>query len=623
MWFAPSVHTPSTARGLAWEALSSRATITHSERDRAEHQRAPWNTSLGMLCAAGVCAELTARVIDPYGLSSWVQLVCHSPHFAAHAFRAVAYVASTRLRTGFAPSTHASSTGGRPRCTRLALAHALHNAAQLALASIAPNSVATRRPRLDLPEGQEILHVQDLCTKHSFFLPPRPLTWCVSIDAVPNCRWPRSRDASTAHRRPLTRLRRLGDAAPQHAASSSRRTPGIERERIPLEGDGIWRGLWVQRWQDETAMLFSSGPERRFGAPRCLRAITSSDCKAVFLGLGAPLLSAPRLRSAFAKEWGTIPSLGVLEDTSRYAGCPMLGIAPAWERLGDCALYCTLLYIAPPLGGIPPDIEGISRRVARAGIGITASAGQTPERRVNLKLCGTSLGVLTAHFQSGHNGRRATSHWAFIRRVAAVPPNDLSYPAFQPLMEGWNRSPGNTSEGVWESSFVQGLRSVMSLQEIRMQNLSSGFRPGSTTWAARPTYCTGVCFQLLLGVRRWDDAVDLGVAFQRGLREAEGWIRMIEGRKDDALLTVADLRETTMPVANDDLIGLWVNGMPEAGVLLLMKQKVPCFIVHEFPPETPVLCSAVPRPPTFFSFVEGTDVVYTTRISSSQRTRDA
>jgi hypothetical protein len=54
-------------------------------------------------------------------------------------------------------------------------------------------------------------------------------------------------------------------------------------------------------------------------------------------------------------------------------------------------------------------------------------------------------------------------------------------------------------------------------------------------------------------------------------------------------MPVADLREVTMPVANDDWLGLWVNGMTEAGVLLLMKQRVPCFIVHEFPPETSVL----------------------------------
>jgi hypothetical protein len=142
----------------------------------------------------------------------------------------------------------------------------------------------------------------------------------------------------------------------------------------------------------------------------------------------------------------------------------------------------------------------------------------------------------------------ATSHWAFIRQVAAVPPDDLSYPAFLPLTEGWNRSMRNTSEGVWDSSFIQGLQGVMALQEICMRNLMSGFRPGSTTWAARLSYCTGARFQTLLGVRRWDDAVDLGVAFQRGLREAEGWIRMIKGRKDDSLLTIADLQLWTNKV---------------------------------------------------------------------------
>jgi hypothetical protein len=93
---------------------------------------------------------------------------------------------------------------------------------------------------------------------------------------------------------------------------------------------------------------------------------------------------------------------------------------------------------------------------------------------------------------------------------------------------------------------------------------------------------------------------------------------MIEGQKDDSLLTVADLREFTMPVANDNWIGMWVNGMSEAGVLLLMKQKVPCFIVHKFPPETPVPHSAAPHPPTFFSFVEGTDVVYLVRHNAYQ-----
>jgi hypothetical protein len=44
--------------------------------------------------------------------------------------------------------------------------------------------------------------------------------------------------------------------------------------------------------------------------------------------------------------------------------------------------------------------------------------------------------------------------------------NNLAYPVFQLLTEGWNRSPQNTSEGIWEPAFVQGLRAFLALQEI-------------------------------------------------------------------------------------------------------------------------------------------------------------
>jgi hypothetical protein len=69
----------------------------------------------------------------------------------------------------------------------------------------------------------------------------------------------------------------------------------------------------------------------------------------------------------------------------------------------------------------------------------------------------------------------STSHWLFIRRVASVPHTDLVYPVFQPIIEGWNRSPCHASEGVWEPSFIQGLRGVQALQDIRLRRLQSGF----------------------------------------------------------------------------------------------------------------------------------------------------
>jgi hypothetical protein len=163
----------------------------------------------------------------------------------------------------------------------------------------------------------------------------------------------------------------------------------------------------------------------------------------------------------------------------------------------------------------------------------------------------------------GHSGKHnclycpqyfleATSHWPFIRRVSAVSSRNLAYPAFRSLIEGWNPSPLNATEGVWEAPFVQSLRSVMTMLGMRMNSLRAGFRTGSTTWARRPAYCTEARFQSLLGVRRWDHAVDLGVAFQRGLREMEAWVEMVKLQREYPLMDIRDFREANLPAANDD-----------------------------------------------------------------------
>jgi hypothetical protein len=142
-----------------------------------------------------------------------------------------------------------------------------------------------------------------------------------------------------------------------------------------------------------------------------------------------------------------------------------------------------------------------------------------------------------------------------------VTTTDLAYPVFQPLIEGWNHSPHNASEGVWELAFIQGLRGVRTLQEIHLCRLQPGFRAGSATWAARPSYCSETRLQALLGVHRWDDAVDLGMAFQRGLRETEAWITMVEMQRKFPPVDIHYLRHLTLPVANNNRIGLWVNCM--------------------------------------------------------------
>jgi hypothetical protein len=84
-------------------------------------------------------------------------------------------------------------------------------------------------------------------------------------------------------------------------------------------------------------------------------------------------------------------------------------------------------------------------------------------------------------------------------------------------------------------------------------------------------------------------------------------MEMVKLQREYHLMTVSGFREANLLVVNDDCIEVWINGMHKPGVLLLMQQKVPCFVVHEFPPETLVPLCTVPNLPIFYNFVNGMD----------------
>ncbi|KAJ7824001.1 hypothetical protein B0H14DRAFT_3469750 [Mycena olivaceomarginata] len=96
---APLRTLPSTTQNLRGRPCPCLPQSHISERDWAEHQRVPRNTSLGMLCAGSVCAELTTHVIITHTGSRrpGCSLSAIARTFAAHAFWAVAYVASARV----------------------------------------------------------------------------------------------------------------------------------------------------------------------------------------------------------------------------------------------------------------------------------------------------------------------------------------------------------------------------------------------------------------------------------------------------------------------------------------------------------------------------------------------
>ncbi|KAF7344174.1 hypothetical protein MVEN_01707800 [Mycena venus] len=196
-----------------------------------------------------------------------------------------------------------------------------------------------------------------------------------------------------------------------------------------------------------------------------------------------------------------------------------------------------------------------------------------------------------------------TTHWPFMRRSLLVSTEDPAYVAFAPLMRYWILSAHSTI-GSFAPDFMEQLSTLRRELDSRMDRLRATLPWGSRTWNERPGYPDAVNISALLRIRVWEGAVDLGVAVQRGLREKEGWIAMVEARCRLHHLNKEKLRGLTMPLANDKYIGLWVNGLEEAGVLWHMVAKVPCFIAHEY---SSTSSEVHPSTPIFMDLLQGTD----------------
>jgi hypothetical protein len=141
-----------------------------------------------------------------------------------------------------------------------------------------------------------------------------------------------------------------------------------------------------------------------------------------------------------------------------------------------------------------------------------------------------------------------------------------------------------------------------------MERLRAVHDPQS--WANRPDYATEDRLKALERMDVWSEVVDHGVAFQRGLREKEAWIALTKERKSKRSWGLVALKDSaqTAAAADDQYIGLWINGTSEDVYLSYLLARVPCFVVHEFPMANYTPTAINPCPPTYSNFVDGTDI---------------
>ncbi|KAJ7149016.1 hypothetical protein C8R43DRAFT_1128779 [Mycena crocata] len=202
--------------------------------------------------------------------------------------------------------------------------------------------------------------------------------------------------------------------------------------------------------------------------------------------------------------------------------------------------------------------------------------------------------------------RAIASHWPFMRRPSHVLRNDPARVAFDRLTSHWesDRAPG--PHGRLKPSYVDELAALSAKFDKQIWDMRHMFGEGSRTWIRRPAWANPDRFEKLKALRVWAGVVDLGISLQRSVREKEAWIRFYSERRRMLGYHWDDLRRMQMPEADDSFIGFWANGADEKTVLHLMAAKVPCFIVHEYPGDTP------PRARTeiYTSFIKHTIVEF-------------
>ncbi|KAJ7194909.1 hypothetical protein GGX14DRAFT_575907 [Mycena pura] len=178
--------------------------------------------------------------------------------------------------------------------------------------------------------------------------------------------------------------------------------------------------------------------------------------------------------------------------------------------------------------------------------------------------------------------RLEAAHWPFMRRATSVDARDDLAPAFANLSQCWEDVPGLPSRGRFTSGYLRAVRALNAKLDDAMLEVKERWNPSVEIWDARPTVASLITVQMLEQVGSWDEAVDLGMAVQRGLREKDAWCKYIAVWGGSRFTPIEELLYVRHTPADDRLIGVWLNGMEESPAVRYLAAGVPCFVIHEY-----------------------------------------
>jgi hypothetical protein len=189
---------------------------------------------------------------------------------------------------------------------------------------------------------------------------------------------------------------------------------------------------------------------------------------------------------------------------------------------------------------------------------------------------------------------------------------------FETVFNNWISKPRFVRIGSIKPDYLKRLRQRCAQLDDDIRVRSNIYNVSSRIWNHRPVEPSRATMALLEGELEYEDAVDRTARISRQIAEKVAWIEMVDLIiSSPDLNSVATLRlsNKNVPQANEEFMGLWLNGADEfLGLWFLLVAKLPCFVIHKYFPRrdypTPGYLNSKDRrcETASKSFFEGTDI---------------
>ncbi|KAJ7656909.1 hypothetical protein DFH06DRAFT_1132124 [Mycena polygramma] len=190
--------------------------------------------------------------------------------------------------------------------------------------------------------------------------------------------------------------------------------------------------------------------------------------------------------------------------------------------------------------------------------------------------------------------------WPFARRPSTVRSNESCVVGFTSIAVEWSK--GRPDGNRVNDSFLAALRAWCNELSAQSEGLRGLMQEDE--WEMRPPMPLPRDLEYLADCRRFEDAVDNCARIQWLLRERQAWITMCCAFLNIAGVT--DMWGTPYGAADDNLVGVWINGAPERVVAWYLQTEVPVFLVHRYA-EKEQRRSEREELPILSDFAEGTE----------------